>query len=180
MESPAESSIMMKKNSFSAAKKVAFCGLLAALAIVLTIFENMLPEIPLLPPGCRLGLSNIVTMFCAGTVGLPAALCIALLKSGFVFLTRGVTAGLMSLSGGLFSTLIMWLCLKYGRFGMIGVGICGALAHNAAQLLMAVWITSPAVFSYTPILILFSIPAGAVTGTVLRFALPALNRIARQ
>lgn len=73
---------MMKKTvSLSAAKKVAFCGLLGALAIVLTIFENMLPEIPLLPTGCRLGLSNIVTMFCAGTVGLPVALCIALLKT---------------------------------------------------------------------------------------------------
>lgn len=170
---------MTKPFSLSAAKKVAFCGLLAALAIVLTMFENMLPEIPLLPPGCRLGLSNIVTMFCAGTIGLPAAVCIAFLKSGFVFLTRGITAGLMSLSGGIFSTLIMWLCLKYGRFGMIGVGICGALAHNAAQLFMAVLLTSPAVFSYTPFLILFSIPAGAATGTVLRFALPALNRMVR-
>lgn len=170
---------MTKSFSLSAAKKVAFCGLLAALAIVLTMFENMLPEIPLLPPGCRLGLSNIVTMFCAGAIGLPAAVCIAFLKSGFVFLTRGITAGLMSLSGGIFSTLIMWLCLKYGRFGMIGVGICGALAHNAAQLFMAVLLTSPAVFSYTPFLILFSIPAGAATGTVLRFALPTLNRMVR-
>jgi hypothetical protein len=49
-----------------------------------------------------------------------------------------------------------------------------------AQLTVACLITSPAVFSYAPALVLFAIPAGAVTGTVLRFALPALNRIAHQ
>lgn len=46
---------MTKSFSLSAAKKVAFCGLLAALAIVLTMFENMLPEIPLLPAGVPFG-----------------------------------------------------------------------------------------------------------------------------
>lgn len=172
----------MKKNVssptlLSAAKKVAFCGILGALAIVLSMFENMLPEIPLLPPGCRLGLSNIVTMFAAGTINLPCALAIALLKGLFAFLTRGVTAGLMSTCGGLCSTLVMWLCLHSKRLAMVGVGICGALAHNAAQLAVACLLTSPATLTYTPVLALFSIPAGAVTGTVLHFALPALKRI---
>ena len=172
---------MKKSHTMSgAAKKVAFCGLLAALAIVLSIFENMLPEIPLLPPGCRLGLSNIVTMFAAGTIGLPTALVIAALKGLFAFLTRGVTAGLMSLFGGICSTIVMWLCMKSKHLAMLGVGICGALAHNTAQLAVACVITSAAVLSYAPALVLFAIPAGAVTGTVLRFALPALERIAYQ
>lgn len=162
------------------AKKVAFCGLLAALAIVLSIFENMLPEIPMLPPGCRLGLSNIVTMFAAGTISLPTALVIAALKGLFAFLTRGVTAGLMSFFGGVCSTFVMWLCMKSKHLAMLGVGICGALAHNLAQLAVACVITSTAVLGYAPALVLFAIPAGAVTGTVLRFALPALERIARQ
>ena len=161
----------------NAAKKVAFRGLLSALAIVLSVFENMLPEIPMLPPGCRLGLSNIVTMFAAGTIGLPTALAVAVLKGLFAFLTRGVTAGLMSLCGGVCSTFIMWLCLKNRHLSMLFTGICGALAHNMAQLAVACVITSTAVFGYAPALILFAIPAGAVTGTVLRLALPALERI---
>ena len=79
-------------------RKIAVCGLLGALALALTLLEGMLPPIPGLPPGARPGLSNIVTMFAAGSLGLPYALAIALIKGVFAFLTRGVTAGLMSLS----------------------------------------------------------------------------------
>ena len=93
-------------------RKIAVCGLLGALALVLTLLEGMLPPIPGLPPGARPGLSNIVTMFAAGSLGLPYALAIALIKGVFAFLTRGVTAGLMSLSGGLISTLAMWAVWK--------------------------------------------------------------------
>ena len=123
-------------------RKIAVCGLLGALALVLTLLEGMLPPIPGLPPGARPGLSNIVTMFAAGSLGLPYALAIALIKGVFAFLTRGVTAGLMSLSGGLMSTLAMWAVWKKTRFSLLFTGVCGALAHNAAQLCIAV--SSPA------------------------------------
>src|SRR5699024_6514019 len=105
-------------------RKIAVCGLLGALALVLTLLEGMLPPIPGLPPGARPGLSNIVTMFAAGSLGLPYALAIALLKGVFAFLTRGVTAGLMSLSGGLMSTLAMWVVWKKTRFSLLFTGVC--------------------------------------------------------
>ena len=95
----------MRKKS----EKIAVCGLLGALALVLALLEGMLPPLPGLPPGAKPGLSNIATMFAAGSLGLPYALAVALVKGMFAFLTRGVTAGLMSLSGGLLSTLAMWL-----------------------------------------------------------------------
>lgn len=158
-------------------RKIAVCGLLGALALVLTLLEGMLPPIPGLPPGARPGLSNIVTMFSAGSLGLPYALAIALIKGVFAFLTRGVTAGLMSLSGGLMSTLAMWAVWKKTRFSLLFTGVCGALAHNAAQLCIAVLLTGRAALFYIPAMLLLSIVCGLCTGLVLRLLLPLLEKL---
>ena len=158
-------------------RKIAVCGLLGALALVLTLLEGMLPQIPGLPPGARPGLSNIVTMFAAGSLGLPYALAIALIKGVFAFLTRGVTAGLMSLSGGLMSTLAMWVVWKKTRFSLLFTGVCGALAHNAAQLCIAVLLTGRAALFYIPAMLLLSIVCGLCTGLVLRLLLPLLEKL---
>ena len=158
-------------------RKIAVCGLLGALALVLTLLEGMLPPIPGLPPGARPGLSNIVTMFPAGSLGLPYALAIALIKGVFAFLTRGVTAGLMSLPGGLMSTLAMWVVWKKTRFSLLFTGVCGALAHNAAQLCIAVLLTGRAALFYIPAMLLLSIVCGLCTGLVLRLLLPLLEKL---
>ena len=56
-------------------KKTAFLGMMAALALVLSFLEGMLiPDIPFLPVGAKPGLSNVVTMFVASTMGFPGAI----------------------------------------------------------------------------------------------------------
>ncbi len=163
----------MRKKS----KKVAVCGLLGALALVLALLEGLLPPIPGLPPGAKPGLSNIVTMFAAGSLGLPYALAVALLKGGFAFLTRGVTPGLMSLCGGLASTLAMWLVWKKTRLSLLFTGICGALAHNAAQLCVALALTGRAALFYVPAMLLLSVLCGLCTGLLLQLLLPVLEKL---
>lgn len=158
-------------------KKIAVCGLLGALALVLGLLEGMLPPIPGLPPGARPGLSNIVTMFAAGSLGLPYALAVALIKGGFAFLTRGVTAGLMSLCGGLLSTLVMWLVWKKTRVSLLMTGICGALAHNTAQLCVALLLTGRAALFYIPAMLPLAILCGLCTGLVLQLLLPVLQKL---
>ena len=155
----------MRKKS----EKIAVCGLLGALALVLALLEGMLPPLPGLPPGAKPGLSNIATMFAAGSLGLPYALAVALVKGMFAFLTRGVTAGLMSLSGGLLSTLAMWLIWKKTRFSLL-------LAHNAAQLSVALALTGRAALFYIPAMLPLSVVCGFCTGLVLRLLLPLLER----
>lgn len=156
---------------------VALGGLLAALALAFSFLEGLLPPMPGMPPGAKLGLSNIVTMYAAGSLGLPWALALALLKAGFAFLTRGVTAGLMSLSGGTLSTLCMWLLFKKTKASFALTGVCGALAHNAAQLGVAYALLSAPVLFYAPFLGLFGLLTGFLTGTVLRLTFPALERL---
>ena len=53
----------MKKAS----GRVAFTGLLAALALSFSFLEGLIPPIPVLPPGAKLGLSNIVVLYAAGS-----------------------------------------------------------------------------------------------------------------
>ena len=49
----------------SRAKQVALLGMLGAVAIVLSWLEGMLGPVPGLPPGAKLGLSNVATMLAA-------------------------------------------------------------------------------------------------------------------
>lgn len=160
-------------------QEVAMLGILTALALVLSALELMLPPIPLLPPGAKLGLSNIITMYTAGAVGLVPALCIAVVKGLFSGLMRGFTAMLMSLAGGVASTFVMWLLLRAKKkpFGLAGLGVAGALTHNAAQLVVAALLTTPALVYYIPWLIVFGVLTGLLTGVVLKIILPMLNRI---
>lgn len=159
--------------------RTAFTGLLAALALTLSFLEGLLPPLPMLPPGAKLGLSNIVSMYAAGSVGLPCALFVAVLKGGFAFLGRGLAAGLMSLSGGLASTLLMWALLRKTRASLLVIGVWGALTHNAAQLAAARLLTSQAVVFYIPALLAFGVLTGLLTGLVLKLSLPPLQKLAR-
>jgi heptaprenyl diphosphate synthase len=86
----------------------------------------------------------------------------------------------MSLSGGILSTLIMCALIRIRNnpFGILGVSIASAVGFNAGQLLVACIMSgTPALLAgYGPLLLLFAILTGALTGTVLRLVLPALEK----
>ena len=162
-------------------RKVAFYGILGALSMTLSFFEGvLLPEIPFLPPGAKLGLSNLVTMYAATVGGLSGSLYITALKALFALVTRGATAGLMSFCGGLLSSLIVCLMLKKeGKaFSFFGIGVASAVMHNLGQLIAACIITgTPGLLNYGKYLMIFSLVTGSVTGTVLLMIMPGLRKI---
>lgn len=151
-------------------------ALLFALAIALSYLESLIPVIIPIAPGIKLGLSNIVTMFCLYSIDLSAAVVIAILKGGFAFLTRGTVAGLLSVSGGICSVLILWLATKTKcSEGMRSV--LGAVTHNMAQLLVEVFLLkNSAVLAFVPVLILGGIICGSITAVLLRYLLPVISR----
>ncbi|MBR2868290.1 MAG: Gx transporter family protein [Clostridia bacterium] len=166
----------MKK---SIALRTALGAILCAQALALGFLENLIPPLPFLPPGAKPGFSNIITMFAAGSLGLPQALTITLVKGAFAFVTRGFTAGIMSLSGGLLSTLAMWLLLKFAgnKLGLVGISVICALCHNAGQLGTAAVITgSGDIIYYAPALAVFGIATGTVTGIILKAVIPVLEK----
>ena len=100
-------------------RRLAAMGLLTALAAALNFAENLIPALPMAPPGVKLGLSNIVVAYCLFYLGGREALCIALLKSGFVLLTRGMTAG--ALMGCVTAVLLRAVLPALGRVaGTVG------------------------------------------------------------
>ena len=161
------SSVTNKNKSVRLAKRVAVFGISAALALALSFFESLIPPLFSLYPGVKLGLSNVVTMTCGATFGMPCAIAVAVIKGVFAGLTRGFVAMLMSLIGGLLSTLVVCLLLKL-RLGYLAVSVIGAVVHNMAQLTVCAIIASNfGVFVYAPVLLLFGIVAGCITGSIL-------------
>ena len=165
----------MKNNTY----KIALFGVLSAVALTLSYLEGLIPTVAFMPPGAKMGFSNIATMFAASSMGLVSALAITFIKALFAGVTRGVTAFFMSLCGGTLSTVTMYLLFKLSKkTGYMAIGIICALVHNFGQLIVAI-ITAGnlSVLGYAPVLLISGTVTGAVTGTVLRAVMPALERV---
>ena len=167
----------------SSSRFVALLGIFGALALVLSFLENtLLPDLPLLPPGAKLGLSNVVTTLTGALLGAPAAFAVTVLKALFAFITRGATAGLMSFSGGLLSTvgLVLLLRLQGQYLSFLGISVLCAALHNLGQLLCACALTGTfSMLNYGKYLLLFSMIAGTLTGVMLNLLMPKLMRNAQ-
>ena len=156
-------------------KELAVCGMLTALAIILSIVERMFPLDAIIPvPGVKLGLAKVVTLFALTRLGLRESLALASLLMG------SVTAFLFSLFGGLLALFVMWALLHAeGKFcSLLGVSVAGAAAHNIGQIAAAVlWMKTTAVLAYLPYLLLMSVPLGLVTGLVCAVVLTHMKKI---
>ena len=167
---------MSSSKSGRKAYKVAFHGLMLALALALSFFESMLPAMPFLPVGVKLGLSNIVTMYCLFFLGGKSALSVAFLKSCFVLLMRGPVGAALSLAGGVLSVAMMLLVKRIPSPSDGFVSIVGAISHNVGQLVLASFILKSAyAFYYLPVMIISGAVMGAVTGVLLRLVMPYLH-----
>jgi len=155
-------------------------AMMMAVIMVLSILEHVLPPLPFLPPNVRLGLSNIVTMYTLFSLGRRYALLLAVLKSGFVLLMRGVTAGLLSISGGLLSVavIILLTLIFRNKVSYLILSVAGAVTHNFGQIIMASAILETDLFSvFWPILLIAGTLIGVLTGTLLRVAMPVMDRV---
>ena len=171
---------MAAQNRNCKVKRLALMGLLFALAMALSFLESLLPALPMLPPGIRLGLSNIVTMYALFVLGPVSGYTIAVLKSLFVLLTRGAVAAAMSASGGIASvTVMLLLSLLPGiRRQYLLLSVFGGAAHNVGQLIAArFFISNQYVWYYLPVLLAAGLLMGAITGMALRVVMPYLDRL---
>ena len=171
---------MAAQNRNCKVKRLALMGLLFALAMALSFLESLLPALPMLPPGIRLGLSNIITMYALFVLGPVSGYTIAVLKSLFVLLTRGAVAAAMSASGGIASvTVMLLLSLLPGiRRQYLLLSVFGGAAHNVGQLIAARFIIiNQYVWYYLPVLLAAGLLMGAITGMALRVVMPYLDRL---
>ena len=78
-----------------------------------------------------------------------------------------VVFAVMSMAGGVCSTLVCYLLLKRSKNGYIGIGIIGAAVHNCAQTAVCAVYAGNAVLWYLPFLAAASVLTGSVSGFLL-------------
>ena len=154
-------------------KKIVLLGLLCAIALTIFMIEAQIP--PLVPiPGVKLGLSNIVTVFCVFLIGGKegAAVLFVRIFLGAVFAGNFSTI-FYSGAGGLCAILVTILLRKILTKKQLWVaGVCGAIAHSIGQMAMAIAITAtPGLAVYLPVMIACSIVTGTFTGLCAQFLL---------
>lgn len=147
--------------------KVAYLGVLLALALICSYVESLIPFYFGIP-GVKLGLTNIVVVLMLYCVGTKEALTISVLRillAGFMF--GNMFSILYSLAGGLLSFLVMYLLKRINRLGILPVSVSGGMFHNVGQLVVAAFVVENYnIFYYMPILLI----AGVVTGLLIGIA----------
>ncbi|MBL7075157.1 Gx transporter family protein [candidate division KSB1 bacterium] len=157
-------------------KLTRLCALIA-LGLILFIFESFLPR-PL--PWVKVGLANLATLLALYWFGFGEALVVVVIRVGVGGLMLGTLfnpAFLFALGGGVIATLVMGGVRKtMPNFGVVGVSIWGALAHNLTQLGLAylLFIRGAGIFYLLPMFLFSSLFAGVVIGVVALFILERL------
>lgn len=166
------------KRTGAGAGRVAMLGLLFALAVVLSVIEGLFP-VPIPVPGIRLGLANVVVMYALFFLRKRDALTLAVLKAVFAAATRGTTAGMLSLSGGLlaFGIMALLLFLLKDKSTYLPVSVAGAVFFNIGQIAAASAILETALWIYIPVLIVSGIVTGTATSILLKMTSPVFLRL---
>ena len=147
--------------------KVAYFGVLTALALIFSYVETLIP-IQFGIPGVKLGLANLIIVIALYRMKLSEAYLLSIVRvllAGFIF--GNYFSIIYSLAGGLLSLTVMALLRKKGGFSVIGVSIAGGVFHNIGQLIVAsVIVETFSMMYYVPVLLI----AGLVTGLLIGIA----------
>ncbi|MBQ2258513.1 MAG: Gx transporter family protein [Lachnospiraceae bacterium] len=143
------------------AKRVAYCAMLSALAMIFGYVEALIP-VNFGIPGVKLGLANLVIVVALYLLPTHQVLFIQIARIILVsFLFGNLSMMIYSLAGGLLSFLVMSLLKKAGGFSVIGVSIAGGVTHNIGQLIVAILVVQNMKIAYYASVLMI---AGLITG----------------
>ena len=147
------------------ARRVAVCGMLLALMLVLGFVESQLPVAAGIP-GIKLGLSNGVLIFAVYMLNIPTAYLLMGLKvllSGLMF--GSPSAMMYAFAGGVLSLSVMVLISRIKGLSPVVVSMVGGLSHNVGQVALAMVILgTPKLVYYMAVLMAVGMVTGLATG----------------
>ena len=160
----------------SAAKKISYCAVISALAIVFGYIEALFP-IPVPIPGIKLGLGNIAVIVCLYLSDKKSAFAVMVIKTIVTSVLFSSPSMLIySLSGGILSFIVMCIMKKY-RFSLPIVSMGGGIFHNIGQLIAAGLVLKNANVSYyAPFLIIAGSCAALITGFISKAIIKTLKK----
>ncbi len=159
-------------------KKMTFCAVLTAAALVTFVLESQIPPLTAVP-GVKLGLANVFTLFALETLGAGWALALLLVRVLLGSIVTGqMTALIYSLSGGLAAFAGMLLLKKPLCGDKLWVrSVFCAMLHNVGQLAAASAVMATnAIWYYLPALLLAAILTGGFTGLCAQLCLRRLGQ----
>ncbi|MBB6622527.1 Gx transporter family protein [Clostridium gasigenes] len=162
-------------------RRMVYIGLLVAQALVLHIFERMIP-VPFITPGAKLGLANLITVVALYTLEDKKDAFLVI----FLRLTLGTMFGgnlssfMYSAMGGILSFLGMVFIKETfkDKVSIIGVSSVGAIFHNVGQLIVASLIVKNiGVMLYLPVLSTIGIGTGIFIGITANYLVKHLSKL---
>lgn len=162
-------------------RRMVYIGLLVAQALVLHIFERMIP-VPFITPGAKLGLANLITVIALYTLEDKKDAFLVL----FLRLTLGTMFGgnlssfMYGAMGGILSFLGMIFVKETfkDKVSIIGVSATGAIFHNVGQLIVAALIVKNiGVMLYLPVLSIIGIGTGIFIGITANYVVKHLSKL---
>ncbi len=148
------------KHKQSTTKTVAFLGISASLALLLSYVEFLLPPLFAAVPGIKLGLPNVVILYVLFALDEKYAAAVSALRLLVAALLFGNVMTLAySAAGAVLSLAVMTLLKKTDRLSPVGVSVTGGVSHNLGQILVAMLLLDTPQIAYYLIVL-------TVTGTV--------------
>jgi len=148
------------------AKRVAVCGLLLSMMLILGWVEHMIPLNSSIP-GIKLGLSNSVLIFAVYMLDVPTSYVLMAMKVLLSCAFLGTPASMMmyGFAGGLLSLTGMVLLSKVKGIHPVTVSMVGGVLHNVGQVGLAIIIlNTPMLLYHMAVLMLVGLACGALTG----------------
>jgi len=155
----------LKKRNFSN-QALALVGISAALALLLSYVEHLLPPLFAAVPGIKMGLPNVIVLYMLYAAGPREAGLVSLVRLLLSALLFGsAMTFLYSLAGAVLSFLVMVLLKKTEKLSPVGVSVAGAVCHNIGQVLMAMLLLdTPQIVYYLLVLTVTGTLAGILVG----------------
>ena len=143
-------------------KKLTLLGVSAAMALILSYAEAMLPPIWSAVPGIKIGLPNVLAVFLLYKYGVKEAAAVSFVR---IIISAMLFGSIMTLAyslvGGALSLTLMAIFKRLGIFSTVGVSVIGGISHNLGQILVAVVLLGSWQISYYMALLVIS---GTIAG----------------
>ncbi|MDE7322227.1 MAG: Gx transporter family protein [Lachnospiraceae bacterium] len=162
-------------------KRVAYCAMLTALAMIFGYVEAMLP-FGFGIQGVKLGIANIVIVLALYMLPSYQVLLIQLARIVLVsFLFGNMSMMIYSLAGGTLSFFVMSLLKKAKGFSITGVSIAGGVSHNIGQLAVAVLaVQNMKIAFYLPVLLMAGLLTGCLIGMLAYKIKPVIDHVGKE
>lgn len=153
-------------------KRFTYLALFSAMAITLNMLETAIltPFLGIL----RVGLANIIALMTIEILGVKEMIIVNLMRVLIGSLLSGMFLGTsfwISAGGVLLSSLTLYLCNK-AKSSLLFTSVMSSIAHSAGQVIIVIFLYKQLmVASILPYFLLFSIPAGFLTGSIAKLAL---------